>query len=200
MARKWFSLILALGLVFSLAAPVMAQDGDDDGEDATVNPYCTTADPQHPVGARIAETYGERYEQVMAWFCADGFGFGQIMLALQTSKTLAATDAGEQMTPGELLAAKEEMGGWGKVWQELKLIGKDKVQKEPKDKAPKMKDNGDDREDGDRPGKPDKPEKPGKPDKDDKPGKPDKDNKPGKPEKPWKSEKPDKAHESDPDV
>jgi hypothetical protein len=53
-----------------------------------VSPSAFCADPgrQHPVGSRIAEGYGVDYGTVMNWFCNGHYGFGQILLALQTSK------------------------------------------------------------------------------------------------------------------
>lgn len=76
---------------------------------------CTGANP-HPVGQRIADTYGVTYEQVMTWFC-DGYGFGEITHALETAKV--ATD----YTADDLLASKGQGKGWGEIWQELGLIG-----------------------------------------------------------------------------
>ena len=105
----------------------------------------------HPVGWGIAVRYPELgeesteddqiaeteqpdtaqalYQQVMTWFChtsgdGEGYGFGQIMLALQTSKILADTD--NPMEAGALLVKRAEGMGWGQIWQEYKLIGRDK--------------------------------------------------------------------------
>lgn len=81
-------------------------------EPATPEPAtCPPALNQHPVGWRIAETYGLEYDVVMGWFC-DGFGFGEIMLALQTSMI---TDVPAE----ELLQWKSERAVGvrsGKVW------------------------------------------------------------------------------------
>jgi hypothetical protein len=67
----------------------------------------------HPVAAGLAEVYEVDEEEIMGYFC-DGFGFGQIMLALQT----------DVENYGELLSQREEGLGWGEIWQELGLIGK----------------------------------------------------------------------------
>ena len=72
----------------------------------------------HPRGNALGESYEVLYEDVMTWFC-DGYGFGEIMHALETSRASEASVSAE-----ELLAMKTEMGGWGTVWQEVGLIGK----------------------------------------------------------------------------
>ncbi|HZW04047.1 MAG TPA: hypothetical protein VFF68_08975, partial [Anaerolineaceae bacterium] len=99
-------------------------------------PVCGPTDKQHPVGARIAATYGLEYEMVIGWHC-EGYGFGQIMLALQTS-------ALTELPAEDLLQMKTEQGGWGRVWQGLGLIGRAKeaeaptepVDEEPTDVVP----------------------------------------------------------------
>lgn len=75
---------------------------------------CAGADP-HPVAVRLAERYGASSDQVMSWFC-DGYGFGEIVHALGTGSETGAL-------AGDLLAQKTALGGWGRVWQELGLIG-----------------------------------------------------------------------------
>ena len=53
----------------------------------------------------------------MEWFCDRRYGFGEIMLALETSQ------GSSDYTAEGLLAMKTELGGWGQVWQYLGLIG-----------------------------------------------------------------------------
>lgn len=77
---------------------------------------CVGVDP-HPAAAGLAEMYDADYEDIIGWFC-DGYGIGEIMLALRTSEQTDDADA------DELLALKTEMGGWGQVWLSLDLIGK----------------------------------------------------------------------------
>jgi hypothetical protein len=96
------------------------EDGeDDDGEDGEdeENFFCANPDASHPVGQSIAERYGLTYEEVMAWFCEGEFGFGQIMLALQTSGITG--DSAD-----DLLARRAGGEGWGQIWQDLDLIGR----------------------------------------------------------------------------
>ncbi len=91
---------------------------EDDGEE--VGYFCRAdTEDQHPVGAALAETYESDYGQVMQWFCEDGFGLGQIMLALQTG-LMDGADA------GELLTRRSEGEGWGQIWVDMGVIGKDK--------------------------------------------------------------------------
>lgn len=137
-----------------------ADDDDDEDEDAKTGFYCIQSEVQHPFGARLAERYGVDYEAIQEWFC-DGLGWGQIMLALHTAEL-----KGDDVDFSTYLERRQEGEGWGRIWKDLKLIGKDKEDFSPADK--------------DKNGKPDKPGKPentGKPDN--KPNKPN--NKPNKP-------------------
>jgi hypothetical protein len=74
------------------------------------------ADP-HPVAEKIAELYGVPYEQIMDWLLEGGYGFGEIVHALRTSKMTG-------ISVQELLALTDRLGDWGEVWQELGLIGR----------------------------------------------------------------------------
>jgi len=101
-----------VGKVLATAVKIKVANDEDDG----VNYFCgSETGEQHPVAEGIAETYGVRYDQVMAWFCEDGFGFGQIMLALQTSEG----------NPGDMLAKRSDGIGWGQIWITMELIGRE---------------------------------------------------------------------------
>lgn len=50
----------------------------------------------------------------MGWFC-QGFGFGEIMLALQASQH-------SELSAEEILLLKVELGGWGEVWRHLAML------------------------------------------------------------------------------
>ncbi len=109
--------------------------------------YCENMDASHPVAERLASQYGVYYEQVMGWFCVDGFGLGEIKNAFNTGMLLNG-----EVSPEELLTMKEEMGGWGEVWQSLGLIGSGKDKGEmPEDEFKDMEDEH---------GKPEHPEHP----------------------------------------
>jgi len=86
--------------------------------------YCRTLDVPHPVGSRIAARYGVPYEQVMIWFCQDRMGFGEIMLALQTAKVT-------EETPDEVVSERITGKGWGDIWFDRGLIGKNKKRISP---------------------------------------------------------------------
>lgn len=75
-------------------------------------PGCTNQ--THPVGVKLSVTYGVPYEEVMGWFC-QGFGFGEIMLALQASQH-------SELSAEEILLLKLELGGWGEVWHHLAML------------------------------------------------------------------------------
>jgi hypothetical protein len=116
---KYKLLVLSLTLILLLAlAPSALADDEPDGEP---NAFCADlGGRQHPVGSRIAQGYGVDYGTVMGWFCNGHYGFGQIVLALQTSQFV-------EFTPGDLLAMKSERGGWGVVWRELGFTGRPKA-------------------------------------------------------------------------
>ena len=105
--------LFGVGSSPALAAPSNQDDGGDTGEEA--NHFCTTPDIQHPMAAKLAETYEVSYDQVKKWFCDDGYGFGQIAMALQTSKL---TDDSVEA----LLAQRAEGKGWGNIWKDKGLI------------------------------------------------------------------------------
>ena len=94
------------------------EEEEDEEEQDGEGPYFCRPDAafQHPVGARIADTYGVDYEQVMAWSCEDRLGFGQIVHALQTAAT------SEEAV--QFLARRTAGEGWGQIWKDLGLIGR----------------------------------------------------------------------------
>jgi hypothetical protein len=125
MVRKWFSYSLIILLVLTIAPAAFAQeDGNEEGEGSY---FCENRDDdEHPVAAGIAETYEIEYQTVIAWFCGDNidkdgenFGFGEIMLALQTSEL-----EDDEITAEEILDRRAGGEGWGEIWQDLGLIGK----------------------------------------------------------------------------
>jgi hypothetical protein len=79
--------------------PGEGEEVEDPGEGEETDPTCMSH-MLHPVGMKLAMQYGEEYDQVMTWFC-QGFGFGEIMLAFQTSQ---ATDM--DMTAEEFCSSK----------------------------------------------------------------------------------------------
>lgn len=124
--------------------------------------FCSEGAEDHPVALAIAETYGVDYETVIGMFCAgegeEGSartGFGNIMLAFHT----AEATGGDAL---EILSMKEDGTGWGQIWQDMGLIGKDR---EKPDKPGKPEDVGNGKpEDKGKPDDAGKPENPGKPD------------------------------------
>jgi hypothetical protein len=113
------------GTLTITSVAITPADGEDDGEDGGA--YCTT-DKVHPVATAIAATYGVTYEEVMEWKCA-GFGFGNIMLALQTGKVT-------ELLPADILQMKQEQGGWGVLWHSLGIVKNPKHAQPPDDGEP----------------------------------------------------------------
>jgi len=80
--------------------------------------YCSgDKENDHPFAASIADTYGVPVSEVMDYFC-QGFGFGQIMLALQTGQMEGATSS-----VSDMLADRLSGKGWGQIWKAMGLIG-----------------------------------------------------------------------------
>jgi len=101
-----------------------------DGEGNKGGHYCENLDDFHPVARKLAEHYGAFYQEVMSWFCVDNFGFGEIKNMFKVNEKL-----GDSISTWDLLAMKEEMGGWGKVWKSLDLIGSGKESGKPETKV-----------------------------------------------------------------
>ena len=100
-------------------------DGGENGNGSKAeSAFCSgRKDKPHPLAAGIEDKYGLPVDEVMLYFC-DGYGFGQIMLALHT----------EEMTGvgvSETLGNRNKGLGWGQIWKELKLIGKPKEASSP---------------------------------------------------------------------
>lgn len=109
---------LGINLVLKGVEPKEEDEDDEMGEGPSTGFYCIQSDVPHPFGERLAERYGVDYTILQGWFC-DGFGWGQIMLALQTGM-ITGDD------PEALLEERSSGLGWGEIWQNLGLIGKDK--------------------------------------------------------------------------
>jgi len=86
--------------------------------------YCSgEKENDHPFAAAIAETYGTLVSDVMKYFC-NGYGFGEIMLALQTHQV-----NGEEIV--SMLVDRKSGHGWGQIWQEMDMIGNPDKAKSP---------------------------------------------------------------------
>lgn len=100
-------------------------DGDDEDQadgGKSNSAYCAEGkqEKMHPFAAKMAERYGVTEDWVMGYFC-DGYGMGQIMLALKTGE-LEGIDA----DPEALLAERANGVGWGNIWKGLGLIGSER--------------------------------------------------------------------------
>ncbi len=140
--------------------PLDSDSEEDEGKEESV--YCSgEKDKPHPAALFLASTFSKPIEEIMGYFC-DGFGFGQISLALQTEK-ISGVDY------GTFLAFRAEGKGWGEIWDDLGYKGKPKdgEKKTPPglDKHPdkdKDKDKGPDEKDEPKEKKPKKDKKPKK--------------------------------------
>ena len=100
------------------------EEGEEGLEEKYTGSYCSgEKGKEHPFAAAIAETYGTSVSDVMDFFC-NGYGFGEIMLALQTHQL-----NGEEIT--SMLDLRKSGHGWGQIWQEMDIIGNPDKAKSP---------------------------------------------------------------------
>lgn len=78
----------------------------------TMTADCPEALNDHPVGHRLADTFGVSYEEIMSWKCA-GFGFGEIARAY----ALAAESG---IPVADIFAMKTAGMGWGNIVKEIR--------------------------------------------------------------------------------
>ncbi len=95
-------------------------------ENASENSLVCSGERVHPVLAHLAEEYSLDYEMLLPYFCEEGFGIGELRHALKT-----AQGGDIEETWMDLLEAREgeddiEKTGWGVIWRNLGLIGKEK--------------------------------------------------------------------------
>lgn len=117
--------------------------GESQAEGSKYNSaYCAAGKQEkpHPLAAKMAQRYGVDEEWVMNYFC-EGYGMGAIMLAIKTSEI-----EGNTINPDTLLAERANGKGWGQIWHEQGLIGKEKdghsppgLLKKPDNAGPKNK-------------------------------------------------------------
>lgn len=158
---------------------VKEADPEDDGEGdgnawGAGGVYCAGGkEYPHPVAQKIADKYEITPEWVMERACA-GYGFGEIMLALQTQLSLQTQAQNGEGGPDadELLDERKNGKGWGQIWKENELVKNDKaadpppgwLNKEAKETGPKDEKGPD--KGPDHPSNKEKPEKPEKKEKD----------------------------------
>jgi hypothetical protein len=190
-------------------------DEDDDDleeDDDEVNFFCANPDYTHPAAGGLAEAYDAEYEQVMAWFCEDEMGIGQIMLALQTARMMDRLSGEETETEGDVDGGDSETDdvadltdpqtyinrrlagdGWGQIWNDEGLIGRGRKMARDEETEDEVvpeedavpEDEEDDVDEGEAETQDvDQPERPGRSDRPERPEKPEKPEKPDKPEKP----------------
>lgn len=116
------------------------EDDEEVGEGPSDGFYCIQSEIPHPSGKRLAELYGVDYLTLQEWFC-EGFGWGQIMLALQTGM-ITGDD------PGYLLEQRKSGMGWGEIWQDLGLIGRGNSDTETDSEEIKVEEENGEKENG----------------------------------------------------
>lgn len=99
---------------------------DDENGELDMGDVCS-GEMDHPVLLSLADMYQVEYSELETYFC-EGFGVGEIKLALQTAEKTVEEEGEEEDLWSDYLDMRkgEEEIGWGEIWQELGLIGKDK--------------------------------------------------------------------------
>jgi len=124
------------GVVYAQGKPLTAREMhmireesnlSDDHEFALV----CSGEITHPVLMSLADTYKVDDKDLLAYFCEEEFGVGEIRLALIT-----AMREGIDLTYDQILEMRFKEGikevGWGLIWQELGLIGRGRQNQEMK--------------------------------------------------------------------
>jgi hypothetical protein len=88
-----------------------------------------SGDMIHPVLTRLAETYEVDYADLLEYFCEFEFGVGEIRLALVTAEREDITYTYQQLLEWRYAEGMKDVG-WGRIWQELGLIGSGRPDKE----------------------------------------------------------------------
>jgi hypothetical protein len=83
----------------------------------------------HPVLISLAETYKIAYQDLLEYFCDFEFGIGEIRLALVTAERDGVTDTYQDLLEWRYAEGMKDVG-WGRIWQELGLIGRGRQDKE----------------------------------------------------------------------
>ena len=86
------------------------ESGAEQSDEEKNTSACPEEDPQ-PIAVSIAEKFDISYEEVISWYCDDGYIFEDILLALQTSKM-------SEMEP-ETLLVEIESKTWEEIWDDL---------------------------------------------------------------------------------
>ncbi len=99
-------------------------DMDEEDEDMDLSMICS-GEMDHPVLLSLAEMYEVEYAELEAYFC-EGYGVGEIKLALQTAERTEEEDLWSDFL--DLRNKGEEEKGWGEIWLELGLIGNGRME------------------------------------------------------------------------
>ncbi len=91
-------------------------------QEGTAEATCGGNGGQQPVAARLADSFGVSYDEIMAWHC-QGYGFGEIARAY-----LLAKNSKDGLTVDQIMADRKGGKGWGQI---VKDAGVD-----PKELAP----------------------------------------------------------------
>jgi len=107
-------------------------DQDDEEGENGLSPVCS-GEMDHPVLLRLAEEYDVDYETLLAYFCMDGFGIGEIKNALKVGAMEDIDKTWEDLLGEREDEENDQKTGWGLIWQRLGLIGNDKMEDEPEE-------------------------------------------------------------------
>ena len=125
------------GQFILIEAELEDEDEMDDG-DMEPGAVCS-GDLEHPVLSELAVNYEVDYETLKDYFC-QGFGVGEIKLALQTAQREDVEESFDQILDRRSTDGMKDVG-WGEIWQELGLIGKGKKDSEDSDPEAMMNKN-----------------------------------------------------------
>ena len=102
------------------------EDDDMDDENMEDSAVCSGA-LIHPALESLAMEYDVDYEELVTFFCDSHLGVGEIKLALETAEDEELDLSWKEILEMRLGDDEDDKkdSGWGQIWQELGLIGKD---------------------------------------------------------------------------
>ena len=132
MKKKFLTIVISMMLIsltmVGIAYAQEAPNGNEleDLDDERILICDGTVD--HPTLLYLAEIFDVAYEELLVYFCEYDFGIGEIKLALVTAQQSDGELTYQDILEWRLVEDGEngEATGWGIIWQELGLIGRNR--------------------------------------------------------------------------
>lgn len=126
--------LIFIGVAFGQEIPVFARDintisGIDHVDEENEFSLICSGEMTHPVLTRLAEVYEVDYADLLVYFCEYEFGIGEIRHALFTAQYIDLDSTYQDILDWRYAEGMKDVG-WGEIWQELGLIGRNRQNRE----------------------------------------------------------------------